>query len=175
MLFIIAALVVILAMVLSLKSVRPHDDASRTEYKMLAKEQLIPPMDLVREQPRAGGGAAGPEVQPVRRIRTVAPMPPQDFGAMEPSDEAVLFALKSACRMNVMMINKSVDLWYLQFSDWPQDNLADIARDREFFPNGVPRCPVDGSRYRLDPKSHRIAGHSHPEIKDMISTYAMPR
>lgn len=174
MLFIIAALVAILATVLSIKSVRTHGDASQTEYKMLAKEQLIPPMDLVREQTPAAG-AADPQVQPTRRIRAVAPMPPQDYGAMEPSDEAVLFALKSACRMNVMMINKSVDFWYFQFSDWPKDNMADIARDTDFFPNGIPRCPVDGSKYRLDPKSHRVAGHSHPEIKDMLSPYGMPR
>lgn len=174
-LFIIAALVVILAMVLSAKIVPRHDDASRTEKVRLAKEQHIPPMDLLREQAAAGQSqAAEPLVQPARRISAVAPAPPQDYGALQPSDQAVLFALKSACRMNVMMINNAGDAWYLQNDNWPKDNLADIARDRDYFPNGIPRCPVDGSRYRLDPKSHRVAGHSHPEIKDMLSPYSIP-
>ena len=173
MLFTIAALVVILAMVLSRKNVLLYGDASRTDVVRLAKEQLIPPMDLAREQPGEQSKTGETLVQPTRRIRAVAPAPPQDYGALQPSDHAVLFALKSACRMNVMMINKATDVWYIQNDMWPKDNLSDMARDRDYFPNGIPRCPVDGSRYRLDPKSHSVAGHSHPEIKDMLSPYSI--
>jgi hypothetical protein len=81
------------------------------------------------------------------------------------ADEAVLFTLKTACRDIVSRINTNVEIWYVMKSEWPKENLNDIGRDVDYFPNGIPPCPLDGTRYTLDPKTHRIAGHLHSNIK----------
>lgn len=79
--------------------------------------------------------------------------------------DAVLFALKAACRENVARINTSVEMWNIMKERWPNVSLSDIGRDIDYFPSGVPQCPVDGTAYRLDPVTHRVSGHAHQEIK----------
>ena len=38
---------------------------------------------------------------------------------------------------------------------------ADIAADPDYFPNGLPACPVDGSSYKLDGGTKRVKDHNH--------------
>lgn len=83
-------------------------------------------------------------------------------------DKVIQFARKAACRLNTTAINSAVELWYMtKGGQWPKDDLSDIGRDRDFFPSGIPVCPVTGAPYRLDPVSHRVVGHSHNDIQDL--------
>ena len=70
-------------------------------------------------------------------------------------------AKKNACAQNVAHINTQTERWYFEKGAWPADNLADIAADADYFPDGIDTCPVDGSAYALDGTTHRVTGHSH--------------
>jgi len=70
-------------------------------------------------------------------------------------------AKKNACAQNVANINTQVERWYFEKGTWPADDLSDIGADPDFFPEGLPTCPVDGSAYNLDARTHRVKGHNH--------------
>jgi prepilin-type N-terminal cleavage/methylation domain-containing protein len=67
----------------------------------------------------------------------------------------------NACLQNKAAINTAVEKWYFENGSWPLADLSDIAADTNFFPEGIPVCPVDGSVYALDPATHRVTGHAH--------------
>lgn len=70
-------------------------------------------------------------------------------------------AKTNACYQNKASINSAVERWYFGAGAWPADNLADIAADNNYFPEGIPVCPVDASAYALDATTHRVTGHAH--------------
>ncbi len=70
-------------------------------------------------------------------------------------------AKKNTCAQNVANINTQVERYYFEKGAWPAADLSDIAADADYFPDGIPTCPVDGSAYTLDSTTHRVTGHSH--------------
>jgi len=91
-----------------------------------------------------------------------------DAGQQELTDaeKLILFTQKSVCRRNVQTINTMVEFWHVREDGlWPREDLSDIGRNKDYFPSGVPRCPLDNSPYRLDPVSHRVLGHEHADIQ----------
>lgn len=68
---------------------------------------------------------------------------------------------KNTCYMNQGDIEVLVQVWRRQKNAWPAADLTDIGADPQYFPDGLPRCPVDGSPYQLDPQSHTVLGHAH--------------
>ena len=70
-------------------------------------------------------------------------------------------ARKNACAQNVCNINRQSERYYFEKGTWPAADLSDVGADVEFFPSGIPVCPVTGAAYTLDATSHRITGHSH--------------
>lgn len=71
------------------------------------------------------------------------------------------FASAASCEQKIAKINLAVEKWFFDKSRWPADDLSDIAADPRYFPHGLPRCPVTGEPYRLDPHSHRVIHHRH--------------
>lgn len=57
---------------------------------------------------------------------------------------------------NKAVINAAVERWYVEKGTWPADNLADIAADTNYFPNGLPSNPLNNGTYQLNPSSHRV-------------------
>src|SRR6476660_4133100 len=57
---------------------------------------------------------------------------------------------------NKATINSAVERWYVEKGAWPANNLSDIGTDSNYFPDGVPTSPVDGSAYTLNAASHRV-------------------
>ena len=70
-------------------------------------------------------------------------------------------AKKNACAQNVVSINTQVEKWYFEKGAWPANDLSDIAADTDYFPDGIPTCPVTGGAYTIDGTTHRVTGHSH--------------
>jgi len=68
---------------------------------------------------------------------------------------------KDACYVTKGEIEVQAQLWFRTKGYWPADDLADIAADAEFFPEGLPVCPVDGAPYVFDPLTGRVTGHGH--------------
>jgi prepilin-type N-terminal cleavage/methylation domain-containing protein len=67
---------------------------------------------------------------------------------------------ETTCHHTRAEINITVERYYLHTGTWPANDLSDIAADPDFFPEGIPTCPVTGQPYRLDPTTHRVVGHA---------------
>jgi prepilin-type N-terminal cleavage/methylation domain-containing protein len=57
---------------------------------------------------------------------------------------------------NKATINSAVERWYVEKAAWPANNLSDIGADLNYFPDGVPPNPTDGSAYTLNATTHRV-------------------
>jgi general secretion pathway protein G len=53
-------------------------------------------------------------------------------------------------------INAAVERYYMEQGSWPANDLSDIGAEVDYFPDGLPANPVDGSAYTLDPGTHRV-------------------
>jgi len=65
-----------------------------------------------------------------------------------------------ACEMTRSIINKQVESFFFVEATWPLDSLSDIRTNVNYFPDGVPTCPVDLTSYSLAPSPlKRVTGH----------------
>lgn len=76
------------------------------------------------------------------------------FGAMRN-------AKGNACGLQKNQIDIQVRRWKRAKGRWPRTDLRDVGRDTRYFSQGLPRCPVTDKAYRLNPRTHRVAGHNH--------------
>ena len=68
---------------------------------------------------------------------------------------------KNSCYVNKGDIEMQVQLWYRNKGAWPATSLSDVSADGNYFPSGLPTCPVDGTAYTIDATTHKITGHTH--------------
>ena len=78
--------------------------------------------------------------------------------------ETDLSAKISADVENISKINMQVEKWYFNKGYWPLNDLKDIGESKEYFPGGIPKCPVDGTVYVLDPKKHHVVPHEYEMV-----------
>ena len=65
-----------------------------------------------------------------------------------------------SCEMNRSIINTMVETYYFTEGTWPLGDLTDIKANNNYFPDGMPTCPVDATSYILLPGTiHRVSGH----------------
>ena len=57
---------------------------------------------------------------------------------------------------NKATINAAVERWYIEKGTWPANNLSDIGADTNYFPEGLPSNPVNGTAYSLNATTHRV-------------------
>lgn len=67
----------------------------------------------------------------------------------------------AACATHKGDIEIQAELWMHNSGSWPAANLSDIGTNANYFPNGLPTCPVNGSVYTINPQTGRISGHTH--------------
>lgn len=65
----------------------------------------------------------------------------------------------NACETNVDLLNSQIELYYAMEADWPS-SLSVITSDVNYFPDGEPECPVDGTEYGYN-SNHRVPSHNH--------------
>ncbi len=53
-------------------------------------------------------------------------------------------------------INAAVERYYVDTNSWPAADLSDIGVNVNYFPDGMPVNPVDGSAYTLNATTHRV-------------------
>lgn len=70
-------------------------------------------------------------------------------------------AESGACDVNQGDIEIQVELWQHDTGSMPASDLTDIGGDLNYFPEGVPECPVDGTSYVINPKTGLVNGHNH--------------
>lgn len=68
---------------------------------------------------------------------------------------------RNACYVLKGQIELQTQLWYRHHGSWPATDLSDIGADTDYFPEGLPSCPVDGSSYSIDATTHHVIGHTH--------------
>lgn len=74
------------------------------------------------------------------------------------SDDATKIA---ACHVFKGDIEIQAEVWNHNNHSWPLGNLADIGADIDYFPEGLPTCPVDGTPYLIDATTGLVIGHNH--------------
>lgn len=70
-------------------------------------------------------------------------------------------AKAKACHVNKGNIETQTQLWLRNKGRWPASDLSDIGAHPDYFPDGLPTCPVDGGSYVLDRTTQRVRGHQH--------------
>ena len=65
----------------------------------------------------------------------------------------------NACKTNVEIMNKQLELYRVKTGDWPQ-NYNKFSNDLNYFPDGPPQCPF-GKAYKIDNTLNRIIPHAH--------------
>ena len=64
-------------------------------------------------------------------------------------------AKTNANAQNLAEINSAVERWYFEKGTWPANDLSDISKDANYFPDGVPKNPVSGAAYSLNATTKR--------------------
>ena len=62
------------------------------------------------------------------------------------SQSAVQAKIRS-CATNIAVLNSAIERYYVTNGDFP-DDLRDVSRDRNYFPDGPPKCPITTNPYR---------------------------
>ena len=65
----------------------------------------------------------------------------------------------NACKTNIMIMNKQIELYYQNEGDWP-NNFNQLTNDPNYFPDGRPECPFKDS-YSLNNSTKLINQHNH--------------
>lgn len=72
-------------------------------------------------------------------------------------------AAEKACYHNRLMINSAIERYAVTNDNYPSE-LSDL-NGNEYFPEGIPSCPVSGHAYTIDGGLQRVQGHAagvHP-------------
>ncbi len=67
----------------------------------------------------------------------------------------------TACHAQQAEIELQAELWHRVHESYPAAGLGTIGSDTNYFPEGVPVCPVDGTTYTIDITTGKVIGHSH--------------
>src|SRR3972149_10268571 len=59
-------------------------------------------------------------------------------------------ANRDACHVQRGEIDLGVQHWRSNTGSYPAADLSDIGADPDYFPEGLPTCPVDGTTYTID-------------------------
>ena len=70
-------------------------------------------------------------------------------------------ANQNACSMNKAEIELQAQLWYRNHGSYPASSLSDAGADVNYFPEGLPTCPVDNTAYTIDTSTGIVSGHTH--------------
>jgi type II secretory pathway pseudopilin PulG len=70
-------------------------------------------------------------------------------------------AKRNACWVNQGEIELQVRLWRRANGTYPPADLSTIGADADYFPEGLPSCPVDDTAYTIDTTTGFVVGHTH--------------
>lgn len=64
-------------------------------------------------------------------------------------------AEQRADEQNRLAINSAIERYYIDQGDWPTD-LSDLDGHQDYFPEGIPLNPTDGSTYSMNSTTYRV-------------------
>lgn len=68
-------------------------------------------------------------------------------------------AKQKSCNSNRTQLNAALERYAVSNGSFATD-ISDVDT-ADYFPGGIPVCPVDGSAYTLNTTTHRVEGHAH--------------
>jgi len=68
------------------------------------------------------------------------------------------FAKQQVCHQFKSDLNAAIEKYFMDLGTWP-DEVSDL--EGPYYPEKIPKCPVDNTEYTIDPNTHRISGHEH--------------
>lgn len=72
-------------------------------------------------------------------------------------------AAEKACYHNRALINAAIEHYSVEHNQYPTD--LSVLNAPEYFPDGIPACPVSDHAYTIDGATHRVTAHAagvHP-------------
>jgi general secretion pathway protein G len=72
-------------------------------------------------------------------------------------------AAEKACYHNRALINSAIERYAVEHNHYPAD--LSTLNEPEYFPEGIPSCPISNHAYAIDGASNRVSGHAggvHP-------------
>ncbi|MEO0531421.1 MAG: prepilin-type N-terminal cleavage/methylation domain-containing protein [Planctomycetota bacterium] len=72
-------------------------------------------------------------------------------------------AKQKTCNHNCAHIASAVERYRQETDNWPSANLVELDGVHDYFPDGIPTCPVSGNAYKLDTTGdlYRVDGHTN--------------
>ncbi|TWT89916.1 Type II secretion system protein G precursor [Pseudobythopirellula maris] len=67
----------------------------------------------------------------------------------------------TVCHVNKRLVESQAHLWWFHNDEFPLSDLSDIEVDPDYFPEGIPTCPIDGTSYTIDTNTGLVNGHNH--------------
>ncbi len=68
---------------------------------------------------------------------------------------------RTSCFLQQAEIELQCQHWHRANGGYPGATLSVIGGDTDYFPEGLPVCPVDGSTYTIDTSTGLVVGHEH--------------
>ena len=68
-------------------------------------------------------------------------------------------AKKNACLQYKADLNAAIERYHWENDAWPADTAT--LETAGYYPQTIPKCPVDNTDYTIDGTTHRISGHNH--------------
>ena len=67
-------------------------------------------------------------------------------------------AKENTCDADIVNINTAIELYYFNGGSWASQDLSEMVPTTtyDYFPDGLPPCPVSGSSYEMDTTTHRV-------------------
>ena len=67
-------------------------------------------------------------------------------------------AKENACDSNKANINTQIERYYFNTGTWPSTDLSEMipTTTYDYFPDGLPTCPVVTGAYQMDGTTHRV-------------------
>ena len=69
-------------------------------------------------------------------------------------------AKATACKTNIDILNSAIEMYRVDTGNYPA-YLPPVTNNPAYFPDGIPKCPVDGSSYGPGLVNNRIDASSH--------------
>ena len=69
-------------------------------------------------------------------------------------------AKEKICFHHRAQINAASERYYIVNDVYPSDDLSELENDEEYFPSGIPTCPISGAEYMLNSSTKRVLGHT---------------
>lgn len=68
---------------------------------------------------------------------------------------------RTSCHLHKAEVELQCQHWKNVNGSYPSATLSTIQDDINYFPEGLPTCPVDGSSYTIDSSTGLVVGHEH--------------